>query len=50
MSTASRSPSLVRTIAWACLGPFAVLGGFLLLIFAFAALAVAVRLALVVVQ
>ena len=47
MATASRLPSLPRVIAWACLGPFVVLGGVLLLTFGFAALAVAVRLVLV---
>lgn len=46
MSTASRSPSLLRVIAWACLGPFAVVGGFAALVFGFAALAVCVRLLL----
>ena len=46
MSTASRSPSLLRVIAWACLGPFAALGGLALLVFGFGALAVGVRLLL----
>jgi hypothetical protein len=47
MSTASRSPSLLRLIAWACLGPFAAVGGLAVLVFGFGALAVCVRLLLV---
>ena len=47
MSSVSRSPSLLRVIAWACLGPFAALGGLALLVFGFGALAVGVRLLLV---
>ncbi|MGE4054749.1 MAG: hypothetical protein AB7F99_08120 [Vicinamibacterales bacterium] len=46
MSTASRSPSLLRLIAWACLGPIAAVGGFAVLVFGFGALAVCVRLLL----
>ena len=46
MATASRSPSLPRVIAWACLGPFAALGGLALLVFGFGALAVGGRLLL----
>jgi hypothetical protein len=46
MSTASRFSSLFRVIAWACLGPFAALGGLALLVFGFGALAVGVRLLL----
>ena len=45
-ATASRSPSLFRVIAWACLGPFVALGGLALLVFGFGALAVGVRLLL----
>lgn len=44
MPTVSRSSSLLRVIKWACLGPFVVLGGLLLLIFGLGALAIAVRL------
>jgi hypothetical protein len=44
MSTTSRSPSLLRIIAWACLGPFAAIGGLALLVFGFGALAICVRL------
>jgi len=47
MSTASSSHSLVRVVAWACLGPFIALGGLLLFVFGFAALAVAFRLVFV---
>jgi hypothetical protein len=47
LSTASRSPSLLRVVGWACLGPFAALGGLALLVFGFGALAVGVRLLLV---
>jgi len=43
MSTASRSPSLLRVIAWACFGPFAAIGGLALLVFGFGALAIGVR-------
>jgi hypothetical protein len=43
MATVSRSSSLARLIRWACLGPFVFLGGLLLLVFGFAALAVAVQ-------
>jgi hypothetical protein len=46
MSTASRSASLLRIVAWACFGPFVALGGLALLVFAFGALAVGVRLLL----
>ena len=46
MSRTSRSPSLLRVIAWTCLGPFAALGGLVLLVFGFGALAVGVRLVL----
>ncbi len=46
MSTASRSPSLLRVIAWACLGPFAALGGLALLVFGLGAVAIGVRLLL----
>jgi hypothetical protein len=46
MSIASRSPSLFRVIAWACLGPFAAVGGLAVLVFGFGALAVCVRLLL----
>lgn len=45
MSTA-RSPSLLRLIAWACLGPFAAVGGLAVLVFGFGALAICVRLIL----
>ena len=44
MSTASRSSSLLRIIAWACLWPFVAVGGLALLVFGFGALAVGVRL------
>jgi hypothetical protein len=47
MATVSRSSSLARVIGRACLGPFVVLGGLLLLVFGFAALAVAVQVMLV---
>jgi len=43
MATVSRSSSLARVIGRAFLGPFVVLGGLLLLVFGFAALAVAVQ-------
>ncbi len=46
MSTTSRSHSLLRFVAWTWLGPFAVVGGLLALVFGFAALAVSVRLLL----
>jgi len=46
MSTASRSLSLLRIVAWACFGPFVALGGLVLLVFGFGALAVGVRLLL----
>ena len=46
MSSVSRSPSLLRVIAWACLGPFAALGGLVLLGLGFGALAVGLRLLL----
>jgi hypothetical protein len=46
MSRASRSSSLLRVIAWACLWPFAAFGGFALLVFGFGALAIGVRLLL----
>ena len=46
MSTASRSPSLLRVIAWVCLAPFAAVGGLAVLVFGFAALAIGVRLLL----
>lgn len=46
MSTALRSPSLLRIVAWACLGPFAALGGLAVLVFGFGALAIGVRLLL----
>jgi len=46
MATASRSPSLLRVIAWACFGPFVALGGLALLVLGFGALAVGVRLLL----
>jgi hypothetical protein len=46
MSTASRSHSLLHLIAWACLGPFAAVGGLAVLVFGFGALAVCVRLLL----
>jgi hypothetical protein len=36
--------SLLRIIAWACLGPFAAIGGLALLVFGFGALAICVRL------
>lgn len=44
MSTASRSPSLLRLIAWACLAPLAAVGGLAVLVFGFGALAIFVRL------
>jgi hypothetical protein len=46
MSTAARSSSLLRVIAWACLGPFAALGGLALLVFGFGVLVVGIRLLL----
>ena len=46
MSTASRAPSLLRVIAWVCLGPFAAIGVLVVLVFGFGALAVCVRLLL----
>ena len=46
MATVSRPPSLLRFIAWACVGPFVALGGLALLVFGFGALAVGVRLLL----
>ena len=46
MSTISRSPSLLRVVAWACLAPFVVLGGLALLVFGLGALAIGVRLLL----
>jgi hypothetical protein len=46
MPTASRSPSLLRVVAWACFGPFVALGGLALLVFGLGALAVGVRLLL----
>jgi hypothetical protein len=46
MSIASRSPSLLRVIAWAWLGPFAAVAAVALLVFGFGALAVCVRLLL----
>lgn len=50
MSTASRSPSLLRVIAWVCLGPFAALGGLALLVFGFGVLAIGVQLLLVLLE
>jgi hypothetical protein len=47
MSTASRSHFLLRAIAWAYLGPAIALGGLAVCVFGFGALAVAVRLVLV---
>jgi len=46
MITASRSPSLLRVIAWACCAPFVAIGSLALLVFGFGALAVGVRLLL----
>lgn len=46
MSTASRSPSLLRVIAWACVGPFAAVVVLAVLVFGFGALAICVRLLL----
>jgi hypothetical protein len=46
VSTASRSPALLRVLAWACLGPVAALGGLAVLVFGFGALAVGVRILL----
>jgi hypothetical protein len=46
IATASRSPSLLRIIGWACFGPFVALGALALLVFGFGALAVGVRLLL----
>jgi hypothetical protein len=46
MSAAPQSPSFLRVIAWACLGPFAALGGLTLLVFGFSALAVGAPLLL----
>jgi hypothetical protein len=44
MSTVSRSSSLPRVIACACLAPFVALGGLALLVFGLAALAIGLRL------
>jgi hypothetical protein len=44
MSTVSRSSSLPRVIAWACLAPFVALGGLALVVFGLGALAIGVRL------
>ncbi|MEO8481554.1 MAG: hypothetical protein ABI634_05040 [Acidobacteriota bacterium] len=44
MSPISRSPSLLRVVAWACLAPFAAIAGLGLLVFGFGALAIGVRL------
>ena len=46
MATVRRSSSLLRVVKWATVGPFVVLGGLLVLVFAFGALAIAVRLVL----
>ena len=46
MSTASRSPSLLRLIAWACFGPVVAVGGLAVLVFGFGVLAVCARLIL----
>ena len=47
MSTASPSHSLLRVVAWACLGPFVAFGGLLLLVFGLGAFSIALRLVLV---